>query len=183
MYGPWVGGQRPQPLFGGTDMQLQQPKDLCLYELSAMYNGEKTIVEMLKEVAADIDNDTLADMMRTHQSETKQQAQILEECFERLGESPQDIPCGVVDTIRKEYKDFRSRQPSSQVLTMFALGGAMKIEHFEIASYRALVDQALAMGDPGLAQSLTTILKQEEETAGKLERFAHELDEKVLQPS
>nr|WP_255429981.1 DUF892 family protein [Streptomonospora sp. PA3] len=160
---------------------MKEPKDLCLYELSAMYNGEKTIVEMLKEVARDIDNDTLAEMMRTHQRETQEQAEILEGCFRHLGAEPQDVPCGVVDAIRTEYKDFTAQKPSSQVLTMFALGGALKTEHFEIATYRGLIDKAMAMGDNELANSLTTILKQEEETASKLEHFAHELDTKVLQ--
>ncbi|MFD0772951.1 ferritin-like domain-containing protein [Streptomonospora algeriensis] len=93
-------------------------------------------MEALKEVAADVDNDTLADMLRTHQSGIKQQTEILESCFERLGSSPQDVPCAPVDAIRREYKDFQRQEPSSQVLTMFALGGAMKVEHFGIASYR-----------------------------------------------
>src|SRR5699024_6670269 len=99
------------------------------------------------------------------------------------GASPQDVPCGVIDAIRKEYTDFKSQEPSSRVLTMFALGGALKTEHFEIATYRGLVDKAMAMGDNKLANSLTTILKQEEETAGKLESFAHGLDVKALQPA
>ncbi|MBV2363998.1 ferritin-like domain-containing protein [Streptomonospora nanhaiensis] len=164
-------------------MRLKEPKDLFLFELSAIYTGEKAIAEMLKDVAGDVDNDNLAKMLKAHQRETKDQAKMLESCFQHLGESPMDVPCGVIDALRAEYREFVSQKPSPQVLTMFALGGALKVEHFEIATYRGLVDKAMMMGDTELAQNLKTILNQEEETAGKLERFANELDHKVLVPA
>ncbi|MDA0566809.1 ferritin-like domain-containing protein [Streptomonospora sp. S1-112] len=164
-------------------MRLKEPRDLLLYELSAIYAGEKAIADMLKEVAGDVDDDNLAKMLKTHQRETKDQAKILDTCFKHLGETPMDVPCGVIDAIRQEYREFTANKPAPQVLTMFALGGALKVEHFEIATYRGLVDKAMMMGDTELAQNLTTILHQEEETAGKLERCASELDHKVLAPA
>lgn len=161
-------------------MKLDNPKDLFIYELSAMYDGEKKIAEMLSEVAGKVDNKTLAQMLRTHQKETQQQAKNLEQCFEQLGTTPQKVSCGTVEAIHKEYNHFVDQKPSKDVLTMFALGGAAKIEHFEIASYRGLVGKAMLMGETECIQLLETNLLQEEETAGKLERFAHELGQQML---
>ncbi|TDQ54307.1 YciE/YciF ferroxidase family protein [Actinorugispora endophytica] len=161
-------------------MKLDTPKDLFLYEMSAMHDGEKKIAEMLTEVAGKVNDKALAEMLRTHKKETDQQIENLEKCFEHLGESPQRVPCATVDAIREEYREFVGMKPSEDVLTMFILGGAAKIEHFEIASYRGLVGKAMLMGDTQLIQSLETNLLQEEETAGKLERCAHELGQRML---
>ncbi|GAA3732859.1 ferritin-like metal-binding protein YciE [Spinactinospora alkalitolerans] len=161
-------------------MRLDNPKDLFVYELSAMYDGENRIAEMLTEVADRVGDETLTQMLRTHQQETRQQAKNLEQCFQQLGTSPQQVTCGPVEAIHREYREFLDRQPSADVLTMFALGGAAKIEHFEIASYRGLVGKAMLMGETKCIQLLETNLLQEEETAGKLERFANELGQRML---
>lgn len=161
-------------------MKLESPKDLFLYELSMIYDGEKRIAAMLSEVAGQVNNERVQTMLRTHQKETEQQAKNLEQCFQHLGESPQKVTCGVIEALQKEYKDFASQNPSADVLTMFALSGALKTEHFEIATYRGLVGKAMLMGETRLIQLLETNLLEEEETAGKLERCAHEMGREML---
>jgi ferritin-like metal-binding protein YciE len=63
---------------------------------------------------------------------------------------------------------------------MFVLGCAMKVEHYEIATYRGLVDKAMLMGETECAQTLQTNLVQEEEAAGKLERISHDMSQRML---
>jgi ferritin-like metal-binding protein YciE len=161
---------------------LNSPKDLFLYELSGIYDGEKKIAQMLKEVAGEVQDEKLAQMLRTHEQETRQQMSNLEECFRALGAEPQQVSCAGIEGIRKEYMEIASLQPSPEVLTMAVLGGAMKIEHYEIATYRGLVDKAMLMGETQLAQALQTNLVQEE-TAGKLERVSHEMSQRMLAPA
>lgn len=92
------------------------------------------------------------------------------------------MTCCAIEAIHTEYKRFADQQPSANVLAMFALGGPDKIEHFEIAGYRGLVGKAMLMGETKCAQLLEIDLVQEE-TAGKLERFAHEPDQWMLAPA
>ncbi|MEY9212506.1 ferritin-like domain-containing protein [Thermobifida halotolerans] len=161
-------------------MRLENPRDLFVYNLSSIYTGEKKIVEMLDEVSGKVNDSTLSQMLRHHREETQQQIQNLDQCFQAIGESPQQVPCPVVDAIHQEFRQFADMNPSPQVLTMFALAGADKTEHFEIAAYRGLVNKAMLMGETTCIQLLETNLLQEEETAGKLERFANELGRKAL---
>ncbi|MDA8369092.1 MAG: DUF892 family protein [Nocardiopsaceae bacterium] len=164
-------------------MAFNSPKDLFVHELSMMYDGEKKIAQMLDEIAGQVENQTLIQMLQTHKEETQHQAKNLEQCFQRIGESPRQVPCGVVKTIHNEFKEFVKQNPSSDVLTMFAISGATKTEHFEIATYRGLVCKAMLMGDAECTSLLEANLLQEEETASKLERFAHELGQQMLAPA
>lgn len=161
-------------------MALSKPKDLFHYELSAMYDAEKKIAEMLKEVAGQVEDKKLAEMLRAHEKETRQQISNLERGFEMLGTEPRDVSCAGIEGIQAEYQEISGMKPSSEVLSMAALGGAMKIEHYEIATYRGLLDKAMLMGENEFAQLLQTNLVQEEETAGKLERASHDMSQQVL---
>jgi ferritin-like metal-binding protein YciE len=161
-------------------MALNSPKDLFQYELSGMYDGEQRIAQMLAEVAGQVQDENLAEVLRTHEQETRQQISNLEACFQALGTQPQQVTCAAIEGIRREYEEVVAQQPSPDVLTMFALGGAMKVEHYEIATYRGLVDKAMLMGETQCAQILQTNLVEEEDTAGKLERLSHEMSQRML---
>jgi ferritin-like metal-binding protein YciE len=161
-------------------MALNSPKDLFEYELSGMYDGEQKIAQMLNEVAGQVEDQNLAQLLRTHEQETRQQIINLEQCFQALGSQPQPVTCAGIEGIRREYQEVVSQQPSPDVLTLFVLGGAMKVEHYEIATYRGLVDKAMLMGETQCAQILQTNLVEEEETAGKLERLSHEMSQRML---
>lgn len=162
-------------------MAMQDPMDLFVYELSAMYEGENRIAQMLPQVADEVGSDTLRQALQTHEQETREQVANLERCFETLGVSRQQVTCAGIEGIKQEHDTFAQQQPSQELLTMFDVGGAIKIEHYEIAAYRGLIDKAILLGQPGVAHGLQTILMQEQATAGKLERIAHEMGETMLQ--
>jgi ferritin-like metal-binding protein YciE len=159
---------------------LNSPEGLFLYEVSGMYDGEQRIAQMLSEVAGQVQDENLAQMLRTHEQETRRQITNLERCFEALDAEPQQVTCAAIEGIRTEYEEVVAQQPSPDVLTMFVLGSAMKVEHYEIATYRGLVDKAMLMGETECAQILQTNLVEEEETAGKLERLSHEMSQRML---
>ncbi|HKS99209.1 MAG TPA: DUF892 family protein [Rugosimonospora sp.] len=161
-------------------MPLNGPNELFVYELSAIYDGEKKIADILDQASGQVTDDRLAGMLRAHLDETRAQVSNLEQCFDLLAETPWQVSCGAIDGIRKEYEDISAEGPAPEVLTMFLLGSAMKVEHYEIAAYRELVDKALLMGEAECALLLHTNLVQEEETATKLERLNHDMSERVL---
>lgn len=161
-------------------MKLETPRDLFVHEMSAMRTGEAVIADMLDEMSGMVADENVADMLRHHQQETQQQIANLEQCFRAIGATPQRVPCAAIEALRQEFREFAGMNPSPQVLTMFALGGALKVEHYEIAAYRGLVGKAMLMGETTCIQLLETNLLQEEETAGKLERFTHEKGRRML---
>jgi ferritin-like metal-binding protein YciE len=161
-------------------MALNSPKDLFQYELSATYDAEQKIAQTLGQVTGQIQDGNLSQMLGTYEQETRQQITNLQQCFQALGTQPQPVTCAAIEGMRKDYEQVASQQPSPDVLTMFVLGAAMKVAHYEIATYRGLADKALLMGETQCAQILQTNLVQEEETAGKLERLSHEMSQRML---
>jgi ferritin-like metal-binding protein YciE len=162
-------------------MPVNSADDLFVYELGAMYDAEKKIEQIIGEGAGQVTDDGLAGTLRKSQRETQQQIANIEACFDLLGLDTQQIPCAVIDGFRTDFQLFASQQPPAQVLAMFVLGSAMKIKHYEIASYRGLVSKAILMGQTECAQLLQSNLVQEEEAASKLERIGHDLSQQVLE--
>jgi Domain of unknown function (DUF892) len=72
-------------------------------------------------------------------------------------------------------EEFLKEHPPEAVLTMFDLGAASKTEHYEIASYRGLIEKARLMGQQHVVQLLEQNLRQEEEMAEKVSQLSREL--------
>jgi ferritin-like metal-binding protein YciE len=60
------------------------------------------------------------------------------------------------------------------------ISAAIKVEHFEIASYRALLTSAQQMGQQEVVNLLQQNLREEEETAQIAEQSAPELIQKAM---
>jgi ferritin-like metal-binding protein YciE len=60
-------------------------------------------------------------------------------------------------------------------------GAADKVEHYEISSYRGLIQGAQLMNQPQLVQLLQANLQQEEQTSQLIESSAPELLQKAMQ--
>ena len=82
--------------------------------------------------------------------------------------------------MKQEHDAFLKEQPAANVLTMFNVGGASKTEHYEIASYRGLIEQATLMGQTQCAQLLRQNLHQEEAMAHKLEGISRQLGQQMI---
>ena len=61
------------------------------------------------------------------------------------------------------------------------VGGNSKVEHFEVATYRGLIQGAQAMGQTEVASLLQENLAQEENTADMLEASMPELLQRAMQ--
>jgi ferritin-like metal-binding protein YciE len=159
---------------------LNDPLDLFQYEVSGMYDAEHKIAEMLGEMAGQIQDGTLAQTLRTDAQKARQKISGLEQCFTAMGIQAQRVPCPPIDGMRQDMQQVMAQSPSPDVLSMKAVGTAMKVAHFEIASYRGLVDKAVLMGDTVCSQILQNILIQVEETAATHERLSHDMSQRVL---
>jgi ferritin-like metal-binding protein YciE len=166
----------------GGDVALNNPLDLFQYELSGMYDAEHKIAEMLGEMAGQTQDGDLAQTLRMDEQKARQKISNLEQCFEAMGAQAERVPCPPIDGMRQDMQQVMAQNPSPDVFSMKALGTAMKVAHFEIASYRGLVDKAVLMGDTPCSQILQTILVQVEETAATHERLSHEMSQRLLAP-
>ena len=160
---------------------VQQTRELFLYELSDIYDGERKVAEMLPMLADEVMDEGIRKAFRDHEQETRQQIENLDRCFEVLGEKPQDATCRPVDALREEHDRFARERPSDAVMTMFALGAESKTEGFEIAAYRSLVNMAGVMGEKECARLLEQNLRQEERMAERVEKLSRDMGREMQQ--
>lgn len=156
-------------------MALQKAQDLFLHELGDMFDAEQRIVQMLPIMAQETTNPEIQQAYKQHENETRQQIQNIERCFQLLGTQPKRTACFAIDGLKKEHDSFVQEQPSPMLLTMFDLDGAAKTEHYEIASYQGLIQQATLLGQRECAQLLQQNLDQEAAMAEKVVLFSREL--------
>jgi ferritin-like metal-binding protein YciE len=161
-------------------MAITSPADLFLFELSGAHDAEKKCTAWKGEMVGQIRDANLQQIMRVEEQEGQQMVKNLEACFQALGTQPRDVPCLAVDGMRADYQQFMSQQPSPEALEMFTIGASMKLAHYGIGTYRGLVDKAVVMGETRCAQTLQANLVRKEESAGRLERIGHDMNQRVM---
>jgi len=148
--------------------------DVFRHGLGDIYDAEQQILSVLDEFETQTRNEEVRKRIRKHRDETQQQIQNLERCFELLATEAPRVQCGVIRGLRDEKREFQKENPSPEALEVFNLDSAMKTEHYEIASYRGLVDQAKALGNDDVRRLLEQNLEQEEDMSRWIEK--HEPD-------
>jgi ferritin-like metal-binding protein YciE len=161
-------------------MAINSPSDLFLYELSGAYDAEKKATAWKGEIADQIRDSNLQQIIRVEQQEGQQRVKNLEACFQALGTQPRDVSFLHVDGMRAEFQQFMSQQPSPGALEMYTVGSLLKMSHVGIAGYKDLVDKAMTMGQSQCAQILQGNLVMKEEGTGRLERISHEMNRRVM---
>lgn len=156
--------------------QVRSPKQLFEHELQDMYYAEKALVTTLPKLAQEASDAELTRAFTAHQKETEKHVSNLEKVFEHLGRSAQAHPCPGIDGIKKEHDDFmKENDPTPQIRDAFLTGAAARAEHYEIAAYTGLVNQARALGERDAVELLQQNLKQEKEALKKVETISRRI--------
>ena len=152
------------------------PKQLFKHELQDMYYAEKTLATTLPKLAQEATDPELTRAFTAHQKETEKHVSNLEKVFKQVGLSAQAHPCPGIEGIKKEHDEFmKENDPSDAMRDAFLTGAAARAEHYEIAGYTGLVNQARALGEPEAVALLQANLKQEKEALKKVETISKRL--------
>lgn len=160
-------------------MTLATPRELFVHELSDTVSAENIVLEMLGELVNETKIPDVKAAVKHHQDETKQQLKNLTKVFSLLGEKPEKTTCHAAEGLKEEHKALKEEKPSPLVLEVGNLAGAAKTEHYEIASYNALIQMAKDLGEPEVAALLKENLDQEKEMARKVESLARQVGKEV----
>jgi ferritin-like metal-binding protein YciE len=151
-----------------------------LHELGDVYDAEQQLTKALPELIEMAQNAQLKQGMRQHLTETQAQVMNLEQVFKSVGGPPERVACKGMTGIIGENKSML-RDIKAPALADYAIvGGSLKVEHYEIASYRSLIWQAQFMGHNEAAKLLRQNLQQEEATATKLEQMGQQLGQELV---
>jgi ferritin-like metal-binding protein YciE len=156
--------------------QVSTPEQLFKHELQDMYYAEKTLATTLPKLAEEASDSELSRAFTSHQKETEKHVRNLEKVFEQIGASAQAHPCPGIDGIKKEHDEFmREAEPTTAMRDAFLTGAAARAEHYEIAAYTGLVNQARALGEREAVDLLQENLRQEKEALKKVESISKRL--------
>src|SRR6185437_11699456 len=154
---------------------MQTAHELFLHELADMLDAERKLVDALGEQGDEASNPQLQKAFASHQAQTEKQVQRLEQIFEQLGEQPEQTECKGMKGLLEELETFKSEDPSEDILDVFSIGAASKVESYEINAYDSLIDLARDMGHNKAAKLLQQNLKEEQQTLKKMQGFAKKI--------
>jgi ferritin-like metal-binding protein YciE len=152
---------------------LDTPIELFEHELRDIYDAENKLKRALERMAKKAPDQQLSQGFEQHRRETQDQLQRLEEIFQLLGRKPRREPCAGINGLIEEFSEFvKEEEPSEEVLNLFIIGAALKVEHYEIVAYQSLMRLAGRAGLTEAVDLLAQNLLEEQQTAERLERLA-----------
>lgn len=154
---------------------MQTAHELFLHELSDMLDAERKLVEALGEQAEEASNPQLQKAFAAHQAQTEKQVQRLEQIFEQLDEEPQETECKGLNGLLEELEAFKQEDPSEDILDVFSIGAAQKVESYEINAYESLVRLATDMEHTKAVRLLQQNLKEEQAAWKKFDGLAKKI--------
>ena len=138
--------------------------------LGVIYDAEHQFLEAQEEMLSQANSQTVKSLLEEHIAQTEEQIGILEQVYEVIGEEPERIKCaGAAGIVSEGQKTLKEVSGNPALVDLAIAGGCAKVEHYEIASYRALITGAEQTGQTKVAQLLQQILQQEEQTVQHLE--------------
>ncbi len=145
-------------------------QELLEHELGDIYDAENKLLNALETMATDASDERLATKLREHKRTTREQLTRLERVFTWLDKPPQRHSSDAINGILEEYIRFKRSNSEDELLCdAFATGAALKLQHYEIAAYRALIRLCCHLGMTDAARLLQQNLREEERTAADLE--------------
>ncbi|MDT8068175.1 MAG: DUF892 family protein [Terriglobia bacterium] len=155
---------------------MQTAHEFLLHGLSEMLSAEQQLVEALGKQAEESSRPDLKKAFESHQKQTEKQAERLEQCLEELGEETEETECKGIRGLVEEHDTFMEEEdPAEDIADIFNVGAASKVESYEICAYNDLIRLADLMGHKKVSKLLNQNLKEEEQTAKKMESFAKKL--------
>lgn len=140
-------------------------REFFIDQLKDIYWAEQALMKALPEMAEAATSKKLAKAFEKHTKETEGQIGILEQVFELMGKKAEGKKCEAMAGLVKEAKEIiKDTEKDSYTRDAGLVLAGQKTEHYEIASYGALVEFAKQMGEMQVAELLQKILKEEKNT-------------------
>ncbi len=162
-------------------MPIKTTQEKFIHELGDILDAENRFLKGQQEMLEQATDETLKSGLQTHIGETEQQIKNLEQVFSAIGEKPTTEKCDAAQGLVSEAKKSISEAGTPELRDCLIGSSAAKNEHYEIASYRGLIEGARLMGQDQVVTLLQQNLQQEEKTAQLLEGNAPKLLEKAMQ--
>ncbi|WP_374012578.1 ferritin-like domain-containing protein [Pseudoxanthomonas koreensis] len=155
-------------------MSVKTIEELFIHELSDVYSAEKQMTKALPRLARAAEHPKLVAAFQAHLEETEGQIERIDQVVELLGIRLKRIKCAAMEGLVEESKDVIDSIPAGPLRDAALIGGAQKVEHYEIASYGTLAALAKQLGYKDALKLLLETLEEEKATDEKLTVLAEQ---------
>lgn len=142
-------------------------------QLKDLYWAEKKLVKTLPKLSEAATTEELKTAFNGHLIQTETHVSRLEEIFLLIGEQAEAVKCpamaGIVDEGEDIIDETEEGTAQRDVGLIFA---GQKAEHYEIASYSAMIKLAETLGYPDVASLLNQTLEEEKKADDMLSSIA-----------
>lgn len=155
---------------------MQTAHELFIHELQDMLDAEQQLVEALGAQAEESSRPDLQKAFQSHQAQTEKQVERLQQVFESIGEEAEEVECKGIRGLIEEHDHFKEEEePAEDIMDIFNVGAAEKVESYEICAYESLIRLADQMGHTKASRLLNQNLKEEQATLKKMQSFSKKL--------
>ena len=164
-------------------MPITNTQELLLHELCELYDAEHRFLEGQVQMVHRATDSKLQRSIENHSYQTRQHIRNLERLFGELGQEPRREPNEAAKGLVSEAQEGIEETRNDALRDCVIDAAVIKVEHFEIASYRGLIAGArLMVGQSMVVDNLLeTNLRQEEEAAQIAEQSVEELLQEAIQ--
>lgn len=142
--------------------------DVFTDELRDLYSAENQLVKALPKLAKGAKDKQLKTLFTEHLDETKGHVERLKQVFEILGKKPTGKHCNGMEGLIEEGKEALEEDAEGPSFDLGLTGGALRVEHYEIAGYHAVIAMAKTLGMRDAADLLKQNLEEEVAAAKKV---------------
>jgi ferritin-like metal-binding protein YciE len=153
-------------------MAVKTIEELFIHELSDVYSAEKQMSKALPRLAKAAESEELSAAFEAHLEETQGQIERIDQVVELLGIKLKRIKCAAMEGLVEEGKEVIEQIDAGPLRDAALIGGAQKVEHYEIASYGTLCALARQLGYKDAIPLLQETLDEEKATDEKLTMLA-----------
>jgi ferritin-like metal-binding protein YciE len=163
-------------------MAISNVQGLFVRELCEIYDAEHRFLEGQVKMVHRATDHELQRSIENHIAQTRQHIADLERLFRELDEAPRRETNEAAQGLMSGAERGIEEAQGDALRDCLIDAAVIKVEHFEIGSYRGLLTGAwLIMGQPTAVDLLEANLRQEEETAQIAEQSAETLLQKAMQ--
>ncbi|WP_311239082.1 MULTISPECIES: ferritin-like domain-containing protein [unclassified Xanthomonas] len=155
-------------------MAIKTIEELFIHELSDIYSAEKQLTKSLPRLARAATEPKLKAAFETHLEETQGQIERIDQVVEVLGIKLKRIKCAAMEGLVEESREVIDEIEAGPVRDAALIGGAQKVEHYEIASYGTIAAMAKQLGYSDALPLLLATLEEEKATDEKLTLLAEQ---------
>ena len=158
---------------GGAGMGNSQLKKFFVDALKDIYWAEKQLTQTLPEMKAAATTAELRSAIEEHITQTEEHVARLEDVFDLINEKAVAKKCEAMAGLVKEGQSIlQETEEGTMTRDAAIILAAQKVEHYEIATYGALVQFAKILGMNDVAGILQSTLDEEKQTDQGLTEIA-----------